>query len=100
LPIVSMDATRAARQILAACKRGDSEVVLSIPAKAASVAHALFPRPIAVLLGLVNRLLPGPSGSGSRGGIRGADSESALSPSLLTALGDRAAARNNEIGPG
>ena len=99
LPIVSMDATRAARQILAACKRGDPEVVLSIPAKLASVAHALFPRPIAGLLGLVSRLLPGPGENGSRG-VRGADSESALSPSLLTVLGDRAAARNNEIGPG
>jgi NAD(P)-dependent dehydrogenase (short-subunit alcohol dehydrogenase family) len=99
LPIASMDATRAARQILAACKRGDAEIVLSIPARLASVAHALFPRPIAGLLGLVNRLLPGPGGIGTRG-ARGADSESAISPSVLTALGDRAAARNNQLGPG
>ena len=99
LPIASMDATRAARQILAACKRGDAEIVLSIPAKLARVTHALFPRPIAGLLGLVNRLLPGPGGIGTRG-ARGADSESAISPSVLTALGDRAAARNNELGPG
>ena len=60
---------------------------------------ALFPRPIAGLLGLVSRLLPGPGENGSRG-VRAANSESALSPSLLTVLGDRAAARNNEIGPG
>ena len=99
LPIASMDATRAARQILAACKRGDAEIVLSIPAKLASVTHALFPRPIAGLLGLVNRLLPGPGGIGTRG-ARGADSESAISPSVITALGDRAAARNNQLGPG
>jgi NAD(P)-dependent dehydrogenase (short-subunit alcohol dehydrogenase family) len=99
LPIASMDATRAARQILAACKRGDAEIVLSIPAKLASVTHALFPRPIAGLLGLVNRLLPGPGGIGTRG-ARGADSESAIAPSVITALGDRAAARNNELGPG
>jgi NAD(P)-dependent dehydrogenase (short-subunit alcohol dehydrogenase family) len=99
LPGASMDATRAARQILAACKRGDAEIVLSLPARLASVAHALFPRLIAGLLSLVNRLLPGPGGIGTRG-ARGADSESAISPSVLTALGDRAAARNNQLGPG
>src|SRR5438105_6875199 len=36
LPGASMSVERAARQILDACKRGDAEVVLSLPAKLAT----------------------------------------------------------------
>jgi short-subunit dehydrogenase len=43
VPLVSQSAERAARQIIEACKRGDAEVVLSLPAKVASVVHGLFP---------------------------------------------------------
>jgi hypothetical protein len=44
----------------------------------------------------VNRCLPSPQGN--EGGVRlkGEDSTSALSPSWLTRLGDRAAKRNNQ----
>jgi hypothetical protein len=98
LPIISMDAGRAARQILAACQRGDAEVVLSLPARLATIAHALAPGITADVLGLVDRLLPGPGGIGPRAAA-GHDSESPIAPSVLTALSDRAAARNNEIAP-
>ena len=91
-----MRAERAARQILAACKRGDAEAVLSVQAVLAVKFNALFPELAADMLGLVNRLLPGPGGIGSRR-VKGKDSESALAPSLLTALSDSAAQRNNEI---
>lgn len=96
LPVVSMDATRAARQILGACRRGDAEVVLSLPARIGALVHGIAPGLITDALGLVNRLLPGAGGIGT-GRARGAESESALAPSLLTTLGDRAAARNNEV---
>ena len=96
LPVSSMSAERAARQIVEACKRGDAEVVLSIQAKMAVRFHELFPGLTADLLGLVNRLLPAPGGIGA-GSAKGKDSESGLSPSWLTTLGERAAARNNEI---
>ncbi len=43
LPILSMNAQAAARQIIAACKRGDAEVVLSLPALVGDKFHALFP---------------------------------------------------------
>jgi hypothetical protein len=42
------------------------------------------------------RLLPGPGGIGPAS-RRGAESQSAWSPSVLTRLGDEAAARNNEL---
>jgi short-subunit dehydrogenase len=96
LPVTSMAAERAARQIIAALKRGDAEVILSIQAKTAALFHGIFPGLTADLLGVVNELLPGPGGIGTQR-AKGEESESALSPSLLTALTDRAARQNNQI---
>jgi NAD(P)-dependent dehydrogenase (short-subunit alcohol dehydrogenase family) len=97
LPVITMSARRAARQIISACQRGDAEVVLSLPAKAASAVHGLFPGWTADLLSWVNRLLlPAPGGIGATR-VRGRDSFSTLSPSWLTTLSDKAAHRNNEL---
>jgi NAD(P)-dependent dehydrogenase (short-subunit alcohol dehydrogenase family) len=96
LPLLSQSAERASRQIIAACRRGDAEVVLSLPAKLASIVYGLCPGWTADLLGLANTLLlPAPGGIGTAQ-LPGKQSSSALSPSWLTALGDRAAQRNNE----
>ena len=96
LPLVSQSAERAARQIIAACQRGDAQVVLSLPAKLATTVHSLLPGWTADVLGLVNRLLlPAPGGIGSAQRL-GKHSSSQLSPSWLTTLSDRAAQRNNE----
>jgi short-subunit dehydrogenase len=59
LPIISMDAERAARQIVAAARRGEAEVTLSLPATALAVFSGIFPGTTADILGLVNRVLPG-----------------------------------------
>ncbi len=96
LPVTSMNAERAASQIISACQRGDAEVVLSIQAQLAVKFHGLFPGLTADMLGLVNRLLPGPGGIGKRR-AKGKESESALSPSVLTALNETAARNNNEM---
>lgn len=96
LPISSMNAVRAARQIIEATKRGDAEVTLSIQAQLAARFHGLFPGTTANLLAIVNRLLPGAGGIG-RARAKGKESQSALSPSVLTVLSERAAARNNEM---
>ncbi|HEX8136161.1 MAG TPA: SDR family oxidoreductase [Pyrinomonadaceae bacterium] len=95
LPVTSMQAERAARQIIAACKRGDAEVTLSVQAQLAVLFHGLFPGLTADLLGLVNRLLPSAGGIG-RLRARGKESGSAVSPSWLTALNEAAAQKNNE----
>jgi NAD(P)-dependent dehydrogenase (short-subunit alcohol dehydrogenase family) len=96
LPLLSMDAERAARRIVAACRRGEAEIVLSLPARLAVTAQGLAPGVTADLLGLVNRGLPAPGGIGP-GRAAGRDSESAVAPSWLTAPGDRAARRNNQL---
>lgn len=96
LPGASMSGERAARQILAACRRGDAEVILSLPAAVAARVHGVAPGLVSRLMGLTNRLLPRAGDSGTRS-WKGCDSESAWSPSWLTILNERAAARNNEI---
>jgi short-subunit dehydrogenase len=99
LPVTSIQAERAARQIVAACRRGQAEFVITTQAVLAVKFRALFPEAAADMLALANRLLPGPGGIGRRR-AKGRESESSLAPSLLTTLSDRAAVRNNEIPKG
>jgi NAD(P)-dependent dehydrogenase (short-subunit alcohol dehydrogenase family) len=96
LPVTSIQAERAARQVVAACKRGQAELVITTQAVVAVKFRALFPEATADLLDIANRLLPGPGGIG-RKKAKGKESESALAPSILTTLSDWAAQRNNEI---
>jgi NAD(P)-dependent dehydrogenase (short-subunit alcohol dehydrogenase family) len=97
LPGLSMDAERAARHIVESIRRGQAERVLSVPAKLAAVARALAPNVTAELVAGVNRLLPPPDETAGRAGWKGELSISPLSPSILTILGERAAARNNQL---
>jgi short-subunit dehydrogenase len=96
LPLNSIDSFQAAKDIIHACKYGDAEVTLSIPAKAAALFHGLFPGLTADLFGLLNQTLPGPGGIGSES-AEGKDSQTALSPSWVTSLSDEAAQHNNEV---
>lgn len=96
MPLLSIDARSAARQIVTACKRGDAELVLTIPGKLAVLFHGILPGLTADLLGAVNLLLPAPGGIGTDR-AKGSESESALSPSILTTLSDKAAAENNQL---
>jgi len=102
LPVTSMMAERAARQIVAACRRGEAEVILSTQAVVAIRFRQLFPELFADMSGLVNMLLPGARGEDSIGARRakGRESESGWSPSVLTTLTESAAERNNEVARG
>jgi NAD(P)-dependent dehydrogenase (short-subunit alcohol dehydrogenase family) len=99
LPVTSINAGRAAAQVIEACRSGRAELVITTQAQAAVKFRALFPEAAADLLGVVNRLLPGPGGIG-RARAKGRDSESALAPSFLTTLTEWAARRNNEMAKG
>jgi NAD(P)-dependent dehydrogenase (short-subunit alcohol dehydrogenase family) len=98
LPIVSMSAGRAADQILRACQRGDNEVFVTNLLNPAVLATQLAPALTTEMLSIVNRLLPSIGGIG-RGAKRGYESQSAISPSPLTALNEQASRRNNEMRP-
>jgi NAD(P)-dependent dehydrogenase (short-subunit alcohol dehydrogenase family) len=96
LPVFSMDADRAARQIIRAFRRGDAETVLTLPAQCASIFHGVFPGLTCDILGLDNRFLPG-AREGDLEKIPGKACASDWSPSWLTKLSNEAAARNNEL---
>jgi NAD(P)-dependent dehydrogenase (short-subunit alcohol dehydrogenase family) len=95
LPISSIDAHRAARQIVGATRRGDPELIVSIQAQVAARLHGLFPGMVTELMALGGRVLPGPGGIGAER-ARGRESENAVSQSFLTALGRRAAEELNQ----
>lgn len=98
LPISSISAERAARQIIKAAGRGDAELIVSIQAQLAAKANALFPELVADIAGLINELLPAAGGIGENHAL-GKDSASELSPSFLTAASDKEAYENNELEP-
>jgi short-subunit dehydrogenase len=96
-PVLSMSAERAARQIIRACRYGRARATLSLPAKLAAAANALAPELTADLARLAAGCLPD-GGENPAPAVEGRNATSAWSPSLATALGDRAASRNNELG--
>ena len=97
LPGLSIDSTRAARQIVEGCRRGRAELILTPPARLAAALYGLMPDTFVRIESLVNVLLPSATGPEGDRAKLGRDSTSAAAPSVLTTLGDRAAARNNEL---
>lgn len=96
LPFVAVDAERAANKIIDACRRGQLRLTISLPARALTVLNVVTPGAFARVTGLVNRLLPKPAGPEGDVGEPGREHESSVTRSFLTALGRKAAARNNE----
>jgi NAD(P)-dependent dehydrogenase (short-subunit alcohol dehydrogenase family) len=96
LPLVSIEVGEAARQIIEACRAGDGEVYIGNTFSPALLAAQLAPGLTAEVLAFVNRWLPGMGGIGQQHAY-GYESESALSPSWLTALGDQASQENNQM---
>ena len=97
MPLIAIDAERAARQIIEACRRGDPELVVTPQARLAVVASALAPDRQAQLMALAARVLPRPAPERGTEARRGADSRTPLTHSFATKLMDRAAVENNEI---
>jgi NAD(P)-dependent dehydrogenase (short-subunit alcohol dehydrogenase family) len=93
-PLLAMDSGRAARRIVAACRRGDAELRLPFWAAAAIAVHALVPGLSARVMAAAESCLP--KDVESTGMVEGRDVPSRASRSVLTLLGRRAAWRNNE----
>jgi NAD(P)-dependent dehydrogenase (short-subunit alcohol dehydrogenase family) len=94
-PLISMNADRAARKILAACRRGQPSLTLTFAARGAILGNALFPNLTGYMMKLVNRFLPGAAGEAGNESLRGSQLHR-LIPEWLTRLLDRASVRNNE----
>src|SRR5881296_1508002 len=94
-PLISMNADRAARKILAACRRGQPSLTLTFTARTTILGNALFPNLTGYTMKFVNWLLPGTGGE--QGNESRAGSEvPRRTPEWLTHLADTATARNNE----
>jgi hypothetical protein len=90
-----MNAERAARKILAACRRGQPSLTLTFAARGAILGNALFPNLTGYAMRLVNRLLPKPAGAEGNQ-VRAGSEVRRLIPDWLTRSVDKATARNNE----
>jgi NAD(P)-dependent dehydrogenase (short-subunit alcohol dehydrogenase family) len=97
IPGLSISAERAAAQIIEACRHGDPELTITVPAKMAMMANQLAPGLVGRAMALANAMLPGPTGSSGDRHKKGRESDSKWSPSAATVLTDRAAAVNNEL---
>src|SRR5262245_39389508 len=94
-PLISMDADRAARKILAACRRGQPSLTLTFAARGAIAGNAVFPNLTGYVMKIVNRFLPEAGGEeGNRSCAGGHLPRRA--PEWLTRMADQAIARNNE----
>jgi short-subunit dehydrogenase len=102
LPLVSMDAERAARQIVAAVAARRPEVFLTPAAQAVGRLASLVPELTAPVLHAAQKtVLPAADGDGAA--VPGRELHPTLPGSVfgaLTSLGRAAAARFNELGPG
>jgi NAD(P)-dependent dehydrogenase (short-subunit alcohol dehydrogenase family) len=94
-PLISMNADRAARKILAACRRGQPSLTLTYAARMAILGNALLPNLTGYLMKIANRFLPG-AGDEQGNQSRAGSQLRRLTPKWLTRLGDRATIRNNE----
>ncbi len=99
LPFISMDAERAARQIVRATRQGAAEVTLGLPANLLARFQGAFPGTVSDILGLANRVLPDADGNGAAT-ARGMEVERQVRSPIfdaVTAWGRRAAERFNEF---
>jgi NAD(P)-dependent dehydrogenase (short-subunit alcohol dehydrogenase family) len=98
IPGLSIAAERAARKIVDACRYGDPALTITSAAKVAVLAGAVAPAAMARAMMLVTRLLPPPAGAEGDTLTRGLENEAKTrwTPSIVTALTDRAAVANNE----
>lgn len=97
MPLISIAADRAARKILEAGRRGRPHLTITPQARLMAVLDRLLPNTTARLMTMTASMLPGPAGASGFEARPGSRSRPSRLPSVFTALGDRAAARNNEV---
>ena len=94
-PVISMDADRAARKIIAAFRRGQPSLTLTFAARGAIAGNALFPNLTGYAMKFVNQFLPDAADEGGEQSRAGSELPR-LTPEWMTLLADRATKQNNE----
>jgi len=95
-PMFSIAVERAARQIVDATRRNKAEKIISWQANLLARVHGVIPGMVSEALAMVNQMLPNADGSTDK--KRGHESQTVITRSPLTALGERAAKRYNQLG--
>lgn len=97
LPIFTVQADRAARKIIEACRRGSPRLVMSVWGKAAALINEIAPGFMAAVQQSVDRMLPRPDLAEGDFPRTGWQSRSHLEFDPLMRLAQAAAIRNNEL---
>jgi NAD(P)-dependent dehydrogenase (short-subunit alcohol dehydrogenase family) len=97
LPLTSIGAERAARQIVEACRYGIPHLTITLQAQVVTSAGALLPNLTGRVMALFNRMLPTPTDEQGDMLKSGWESQSEWAPSLLTRLSDEATVENNGL---
>jgi NAD(P)-dependent dehydrogenase (short-subunit alcohol dehydrogenase family) len=95
-PLLSQDVETAAKKIIRALEYGDSESILALTAKVATVAKGIVPGWVSAILSLADKFLPENKEGGSVA-KKGYEAESPKSRGRVAALTDKAALQNNEM---
>ena len=95
LPVSSISVERAARQIVEACQRGDPSLTISLQAQLLAATNALLPNVVAAVTATMARFLPASTGPEGDQAQTGWESQSALAPSPLTRMADKATVEYN-----
>jgi short-subunit dehydrogenase len=95
-PLLSQSAESAARDIIRAIEYGETETILSLTGKVATVIKGIAPGWVGTIMSLANRLLPNPV-AGNNQTKKGYESESKITQGRMAMLTDAAAVRNNEL---
>jgi NAD(P)-dependent dehydrogenase (short-subunit alcohol dehydrogenase family) len=96
-PLISINADRAARKILAACRRGQPSLTLTYAARTAILGNALFPNLTGYGMKIMNCFLPKAADKNEGDESRTGSETRRLVPAWMTRLADRATLRNNEM---
>jgi short-subunit dehydrogenase len=95
-PLISQSAESAAREIIHALEYGETEAILSLSGKMATVIKGIAPGWVNAVMSIANSLLPNPA-SVNHETKKGYESESKITRGKLAARTDKAAAENNEL---
>ena len=95
-PLTSINAKRAAKQIVNATRRGQALLIITWQAEILARLHGALPELVTEINGLVNRVLPDPAGAEGDRTRAGHDLESAATRHPLTVSNRIAARQLNE----
>jgi NAD(P)-dependent dehydrogenase (short-subunit alcohol dehydrogenase family) len=94
LPLLSQDASAAATDIVEGIASGETEVILTPIARAATIMNGIAPGALTTVMQWTDRFFPQSDNTEVK---KGYESESGTTTGMIGSISDEAAARNNEV---